>query len=97
MSTKYIDGLREGLEKDAGMFSNLARRFRLGKEFPRLALYQQLEGARTAEQLAKLKKTNKIMSAVAGAGGLALLLNLVNGRGATGESRQPAAPTIVHY
>jgi len=101
MNTPYLDHLRMEMNKDAGFLSNLKMKYLLGNEFPRLALYHQTTGARQLEQIAKLKKNNKLLSVLGGAGGLALLLNALGAvdlGSVTGRGRQaPPAPTVIHY
>ena len=103
MNTPYLDNLRGNLVKQAGGLSNMLRRLRLGREFPRLALYQQLDSAKKVQELAKLRTANKWLSVLGGAGGLALLLNLADSRGGMlgglGKKEPPVMqpPTVIHY
>jgi len=91
------------MEKEASGFSDFITRLRLGKEFPRLALYQQMNGAKQLEQMKKLRTANKVLSVLGGAGGLTMLLSSLGvldmgkltGRGQERPAMQP--PTIIHY
>lgn len=105
MSTPYLDNLREGLTKEAGGIKSLLTRLRLGREFPRLALWQQMQGAKQMEQMNKLHKANKVLSVLGGAGGMALVLDAlgaldlgkITGRGRPERPPMIQPPTVIHY
>lgn len=62
----YLSSLRDSINKAAFLGGS--------HELARLSLLHQVEGARSAEQIAKLKKMNTALGALGGAGGLALAL-----------------------